>query len=112
MEAKGVLDINNDLDTFFLHLVCLPKLNKILQEFVAAQSSHRISTEKKRTAEQLFWCNILAGYHFEVVLPHHPPQPCLNELEAMDPPHVQVPDTVVSLGTDDLNRLNDIVQNM
>ena len=112
LEAEGVLDINNDLDIFCLHVVYLPKINKILKEFVAAHNNHRISTENNRTAEQLFWCNILAAEHFQGVLPEHPNQPALNELEAMDLPYVQVPDPLVMIDTDVLNRLTNIVQNM
>ena len=112
LEAEGVLDINNDLDIFCLHVVYLPKINKTLKEFVAAHNNHRISTENNRTAEQLFWCNILAAEHFQGVLPEHPNQPALNELEAMDLPYVQVPDPLVMIDTDVLNRLTNIVQNM
>ena len=110
LEAEGVLDINNDLDIFCLHFVYLPKINKILEEFVAAHNSHRISTENNRTAEQLFWCNITAGDHFEGVLPVHPNQPHLAELETMDLPYVQVPDTPVTINDDVLSRLDDLVQ--
>ena len=112
LEDAGLLDINNDLDIFCLHLVYLPKIRKVFQEFVAAHNSHRISTEKNRTAEQLFWCNITAGNHFEGVLPQHPNQPFLNALEAMDLPHAQVHDTPVTISKVYLSRLDDLVQNM
>ena len=112
LEADGVLDMNNDLDIFCLHFIYLPKINKVLQDFVAAHNSHRISTENNRTAEQLFWCNRTAGNHFEEVLPEHPNQPSLHELESMELPHAQVPDTAVMLSADILNRLVHLVQNM
>lgn len=94
LEAEGVLDVNNDTDIFCLHCVYLPRVNKTLDEFVAAHNNHRISTENNRTPEQLFWCNIMLAEHYEGVLPEHINQPNVEELVASDLLHAYVPDTV------------------
>ena len=94
LESQGALDVNNDTDIFCLHCVYLPRINKALEEFVAAHNSHRISTENNRTPQQLFWCNIRLADHYEGALPQHPNQPNIaEELTSQDLPHVYVPDT-------------------
>lgn len=74
LESQGALDDNNDTDIFCLHCVYLPRINKALDEFVAAHNSHRISTENNRTPKQLFRCNTRLADYYEGVIPQHPNQ--------------------------------------
>ena len=64
LESEGVVNVNNDTDILCLHYVYLQRINQAIDEFVAAHNNHRISTERNRTPQQLFWCNIhMADYH-------------------------------------------------
>jgi hypothetical protein len=74
LESQGALDVNNDTDIFCLHCVYLPRINKALDEFVAAHNSHRISTENNRTPKQLFRCNTRLADYYEGIIPQHPNQ--------------------------------------
>ena len=109
LESQGALDVNNDTDIFCLHCVYLPRINKALDEFVAAHNSHRISTENNRTPQQLFWCNIRLADHYEGALPQHPNQPNIEELTSQDLPHVYVPDTPNPLGDENFQHVHDFV---
>lgn len=91
LESEGVLNVNNDTDIFCLHSVYLPRINKILDEFVAAHNSHKISTEGNKTPEQLFWVNIRNAYHEDDMLPNTSNLD-IEELASSDLPHVNVPD--------------------
>lgn len=109
LESEGVLDVNNDTDIFVLHCVYLPRINKALNEFVAAHNNHKISTENNRTPEQLFWCNIRMADQYDGTLPNHANQPSMEDLVARDLPHVSVPDTPTPLDDDFLQQVNDLV---
>lgn len=92
LESEGILDVNNDTDMLCLHYVYLPRINKVLDEFVAAHNNHKVSTEQNRTPAQMFWCNLrLADYQHQV-LPQDYHQPDLTQLIASDLPHVLVPE--------------------
>ena len=54
LEFEGVLDAANDTDLFCLHYVYVPRVNKVLHDFVAAHNNHAISTEGSATPLQLF----------------------------------------------------------
>ena len=112
LESQGALDVNNDTDIFCLHCVYLPLINKALDEFVAAHNSHWISTENKRTPQQLFWCNIRLADHYEGALPQHPNQPNIEELTRQDLPHVYVPDTPNPLGDENFQHVHDFVTSL
>ena len=58
LEKEGLLDAGNEADLFCLHLVYLPRINKLLNEFVEASNHHSLSTENNKTPLQLFYCNI------------------------------------------------------
>lgn len=109
LESEGVLDVNNDTDILCLHYVYLPRINHVLDEFVAAHNHHKISTEKNKTPEQLFWCNVrLADYHLGV-LPEHAHQPDMNELMTRDLPHVSVAETPNPLDGNILGELGQLL---
>lgn len=109
LESQGALDVNNDTDIFCLHCVYLPRINKAIDEFVAAHNSYRISTENNRTPEQLFWRNIRLVDHYEGTLPQHPNQPRLEDLTGRDLPYVVVPDTPNPLGHNNNDLINDFI---
>ena len=54
LEHHGLVDPSNDTDLSFLHYVCVPRINQLLQEFVSAHNHHSISTENNLTPLQLF----------------------------------------------------------
>ena len=109
LESQGALDVNNDTDIFCLHCVYLPRVNKAIDEFVAGHNHHRISTERNRTPEQLFWCNIRLADNYEGTLPQHPNQPSIDDLAGGDLPYVSVPDTPNPLGEDNFQCIQDFV---
>ena len=45
MEQTGILDIENPVHLFALHLVYQPRINLSLQQFMLAFNNHRLSTE-------------------------------------------------------------------
>lgn len=109
LESDGVLDVNNDTDILCLHYVYLPRINQALDDFVAAHNNHKISTERNRTPEQLFWCNLhLARYH-EDVLPEHAHQPDIRELMASDLPHAVIPETPNTLNSSGLEEIDELL---
>ena len=113
LESEGVLDVNNDTDIFCLHSIYLIRINKALNQFVAAHNSHRISTENNRTPEQLFWCNVRdADYNEYNLTPQHTYQPDVEELAAGDLPHACVPDTPNPLPDEDVQQLEDLISSL
>ena len=56
MEQTGILDIENPVHLFALHLVYQPRINLSLQEFMLAFNNHRLSTEHGWTPNQI-WIN-------------------------------------------------------
>ena len=55
LERECVLDPLNDVDLLYLRYVYLPRINKVLTEFVAAHNNHKVSTEENDTPAQMFW---------------------------------------------------------
>ena len=54
LETEQLLDPLNEVDLFCLHQVYLPRINKILDEFVESWNNHSLSTERSMTPNQLF----------------------------------------------------------
>ena len=54
MEAEGLLDPNDDIDLYALHLVYLPKIQAQLDLFRRGWCFHRLRTEGNRTPHQLW----------------------------------------------------------
>lgn len=56
MEQKGILDIENEVHLFILHLVYLPRINHCIAEFKALYNDHKLSSERNWTPNQI-WVN-------------------------------------------------------
>ena len=56
MEQCGLLDVENPIHMFSLHLVFLPRINLALKDFMEAFNEHRLSTERNWTPNQI-WMN-------------------------------------------------------
>jgi hypothetical protein len=56
MEQTGILDLENPIHMFALHLVYKPRINLSLQEFMQAFNNHRLSTQHGWTPNQI-WIN-------------------------------------------------------
>ena len=59
MEQSGILNLENELHMFVLHLVFLPRLNHSLSEFKALYNDHRLSSERNWTPNQIWRNGIL-----------------------------------------------------
>ena len=74
--------------------VNLPRINKVLTEFVAAHNNHKVSTEENDTPAQMFWTNLhLTDLHSgedSQYLTSHGVN--VDNLLSTDIPHVQVPE--------------------
>ncbi|CAB4015275.1 Hypothetical predicted protein [Paramuricea clavata] len=56
MESTGILDANNPVHLFTLHLIFIPRITKALDEFREAFSHHKIRTERNCSPNQM-WIN-------------------------------------------------------
>lgn len=56
MESTGLMNIENPVHLFTLHLVFRPRINKALSEFMQAFNNHKVRTEGNWTPYQL-WTN-------------------------------------------------------
>ena len=54
MEETGILDVENPIHLFCLHLVFTEKINNSLQEFKEMLNNHRLSTENWWTPNQIW----------------------------------------------------------
>ena len=54
LEFEGRLNATNETDLFCSQFVYLPRINRVLHQFIAAHNDHAISTEASATAIQLF----------------------------------------------------------
>ena len=54
LEDIGMLDINDPLDIYSLHIVALPVLQHHLDLFQEAWANHRLRTEGNKTPQQLW----------------------------------------------------------
>ena len=57
LEFEGRLNASNETDLFCLQYVYLPRINRVLHQFIAAHNHHAISTEASATPMQLFHAN-------------------------------------------------------
>jgi len=56
MESSGMLNPDNHIHLFALHLVYVPRINKSLSQFMEAFNNHKVSTEKNWSPYQM-WVN-------------------------------------------------------
>ena len=61
LEQEGSLEPLNETDIFCLHYVFVPRINKVLSEFLIAWNNHKLSTENSQTPNQLFLRGMLAS---------------------------------------------------
>lgn len=54
MESTGILDTDNPVHLFTLHLVFIPRINKALDEFREAFNHHKIRTERNCSPNQMW----------------------------------------------------------
>ena len=54
LEFEGHLHASNETDLFCLQYVYLPRINRVLQQFIAAHNHHAISSEGSASPIQLF----------------------------------------------------------
>ena len=45
MESTGILNTDNQIHLFALHLIFIPRINKALDEFLKAFNHHKVRTE-------------------------------------------------------------------
>ena len=57
LERDGQLNPSNCTDLFCLHYVFLPRLNRSLNQFIAAHNDHAICTEENKSPLQIFCQN-------------------------------------------------------
>ena len=62
LERDGLLDPSNCTDLFCLHYVFLPRLNKSLNQFIAAHNNHAISTEENKSPLRIFLPESTSNY--------------------------------------------------
>ncbi|KAK3736979.1 hypothetical protein QZH41_004685 [Actinostola sp. cb2023] len=120
MDAQGLLDPDNDSHLYCLHMVFLPRINDMLQTFVASWNNHKVRTAGNKTPLQLFIMGmqniarhngVIAAQYFENLS---------NEEQAsygIDPSFplpadtdgygVIVPTLHISLNTEDISKLEE-----
>ena len=54
LEEQGILDVNNEVDLFCLHVVFTDRINASIQEFIRSWNSHPLTSENNQTPLQLF----------------------------------------------------------
>jgi len=54
LEEQEILDVNNDIDLFFLHAVFTNRINASIQEFISSWNSHPLTSENNQTLLRLF----------------------------------------------------------
>ena len=54
LETQNLLNPLNEVDLYCLHQVYMPKINRVLKEFVEDWNNHSLSTERSLTPNQLF----------------------------------------------------------
>ena len=67
MESTGILNTDNQIHLFALHLVFIPRINKALDEFCEAFNHHKVRTEGNWSPYQM-WTNGM--FHADNPLSH------------------------------------------
>ena len=85
LEFEGRLNASNETDLFCLQYVYLPRINRVLHQFIAAHNHHAISTEASATPMQLFHANRHLTELYSSSL-HSTPYPILNVQNLLNNP--------------------------
>ena len=64
MENNGILDPLNNLHLHCLHHICLPRLNRSLEEFGGQMNNRPVSTEHNDSPVQLWTSGMLVNINF------------------------------------------------
>ena len=110
LERDGLLNPSNCTDLFCLHYVFLPRLNRSLNQFIAAHNNHAISTEENKSPLQIFCQNRhLTALHSEAREPLQE-RDVSGLLESPDGiPYVEVNDVADILDEHGLHQLQEAV---
>ena len=111
LERDGLLDPSNCTDLFCLHYVFLPRLNKSLNQFIAAHNNHAISTEENKSPLQIFCQNQhLTALHSEQAREPLQGHDVSRLLESPDGiPYVEVNDVADILDEHGWHQLQEVV---
>ena len=61
LEARRLLDPDNEIDIFSIHFVFVPRIQRLLDRFTQRFNVHSLSTERNRTPRQLWLSGFLQG---------------------------------------------------
>ena len=86
LEAEQVLNADNEVDMFCLHVVFLPRINKSLAEFQGSWNNHSLSTEGNMSPLQLCVLGLLSGHQ-----PANPPSTGAPSLDFNNLDSIEVP---------------------
>ena len=67
MESTGILNTDNPIHVFTLHLIFIPRINKALAEFCEALNHHKVRTEGSWSPYKM-WANGM--FHVDNPLAH------------------------------------------
>ena len=84
MEMSGILNIENPIDMFALHLVFTRRINKALDDFVAIFNNHRLSTEHNSTPNQI-WVNAMLDDDHPLNANNGMDEPVVDQFYGEDP---------------------------
>ena len=86
LEAEQVLNTDNEVDMFCLHVVFLPRINKSLAEFQGSWNNHSLSTEGNMSPLQLCVLGLLSSHQ-----PANPPSTGAPSLDFNNLDSIEVP---------------------
>ena len=62
MESTGILDQSDSRDLYMMHLVFLPKIQLLLNQFCLGWNHHKVRTEHNKSLYQL-WVTGMSGHY-------------------------------------------------
>ena len=125
MEAVGDLDPTDDIDLFVLHLVYIPRINRLLEQFASSWNLHPLRTERNWSPTKIWTNGVLDPVNrgLTAIRDIHDPVPDDPEGYGIDddgplPLHnvdldadtVEIPVTTVPLTTPQMNELSGLLQ--
>ena len=78
LEEQNILDVDNDVDLYCLHVVFTGRINSSLNDFIGSWNSHHLTSENNQIPSQEIAMN-----HLIVIADHHSLQ-----LECQGHPHL------------------------
>lgn len=79
MESTGILNTDNPIHVFSLHLIFIPRINKALDEFCEAFNHHKVRTEGNWSPYEM-WANGM----------FHADNPLAHGLLEEEPPNMEI----------------------